>query len=484
MAIENLGFVLASSYADALAQTGGSSIKIHPSTPSTDNVYLRFRTMSGKSANVSVNVALEWVGVPKATAAVPDTEYEQRGKWTVQHTLAVPDDGTTGENGLRVELVDGFYEWAVPFEKVSQTTNINGGDWTFDKRKYDEVRIGASVSTNYNAEVVGSEGPSPTAKSTTWIGYIPEYWVESASFDLIDFKIVLGRTDSWKRSNDRWAVEGLSIVGGSIVAVDHPVYGQVDNGVVTIPMEHLTEIPDGTLDYDIRINAAYKASGMQLTRATGSVDIANQSTCNTPVPVATVDGDTVTVKVTDSKDVNPDRPIKYVLVKLHGSDIPYDSVVAELGQDAVFHGMPAGHLRFDVIATDDDDATTVSAVATAEVDVENHGAMIHDVELGFTHRVEWNVDISWNGESEKTSVKLADRDRESTYYGVGGSASGTINFYIIGEDAMEQADELAFARECIFRWPDGHRSLIAVENVNAKPDHNGVRLTVNFREVV
>ena len=92
--------------------------------------------------------------------------------------------------------------------------------------------------------------------------------------------------------------------------------------------------------------------------------------------------------------------------------------------------------------------------------------------------IRYNVSESWSFEAESETVKFATRDYDSVAFGVGGSATGTLEFDIVTEhmygdeifQEMQDFENLMFAGICVLRGPDGERRRISVEDVEISWD--------------
>ena len=442
-----MGLVLAASATAACAKDGSSSCRIGPSD--TGAVYLRFATLCDSTVNDSFTVGVSWRGVPRATASNPATSY---GAWkTLSKALKCA--------GLTCVRRAGAYQWAVPLaDLAAAATWGEGGSWAFGKRKWDELHLQFSVTAAY---VSGVEGDTPTGSAECWVGYVPEYSVASASFDLDALTVALSRTDGWVRADDRWALEFASIGGVNVTPRGGELYGNWAS--VSVPVRSLRRTPwAAQLHAVLRVNAAYKPLGYTLCEADGYVKLADLSTCDTPSVTAapTADGGAV-VAVADSGDRGV--PITRATVRLRDG-LPCDVLECAVPGSVTLPCLPAGECVVEVTGTDALDSTACSRTVSETVAVAGSWPMLWDLETGTAWRLGLDVEWQRSATPEATVEKLAGRERSSAWYGTGAEVTSTLKASIVGGDAEVGAavDALAAVRRAVVRMPDGYRRPVAV----------------------
>lgn len=451
MAYTSFGLVKAASAEDALKVDGTSSCRI--GVLGTQPVYLRWATVTGTDTLASFEVSLTWRGVPKATATNPATTY---GPWqTVSKTLPAADMAHVKRAGL--------HQWAVALTDIVGTSMCTSSSWAFGRRKYDELDIQASVTAAY---VSGVTGDMPTGTTECWIGYVPDYTLKSASFDLDALTLTLSRTASWYRADDRWALTALDIDGAALTPRGGEAYGHWES--VVIPCKSLRRTPTaGALTAALRVNAAYKPTGSTLTTVDGSVMVADLSTCNTPLVSVQLANGHATVTVTDSGDRGV--PITRAVVRLR------DGLAVDVQECAVpgtvtLPCLPAGESVIEVTGGDSKDSTSNSRTVATRVDVRRCSPALWDTETGDVFDLAFDIEWSRSAAPEAVVEKLAGRERSSAWYGVGGEVTASLSASVIGDDlAVGQAiDALQEVRRAVVRVPDGYRHPVAVTDFSAE----------------
>ncbi len=442
-----MGLALAASAEAALAVDGSASCRV--GTSSTGSVFLRFATLCDSAVNETFRVSLMWRGVPRATAANPATAY---GAWkALGKTLRCASVACARRAGR--------YQWAVPLADLADAATWGEGSaWTFAARKYDELDLQFSVTASY---VSGLTGPTPTGTAEAWVGYVPDYSVASASFDLETLAVTLSRTPGWCRADDRWALESLSVGGADLTPRGGELYGNWAD--VSVPVRSLRRAPSAArLRAALRVNAAYKPLGSTLCRVDGAADLADLSTCNTPsVSVAaTADGGAV-VTVGDSGDRGV--PITRAVVRLR------DGLACDVRECAVpgsvtLPCLPAGECTVEVTGSDALGSTNNSRTVTKAVAVPGGVPALWDVEADAVHRLDAGVQWTRAAAAEATVEKLAGRERSSAWYGTGATVTSTLSACVVGTDAEvgAEVEALAAVRRAVVRVPDGYRAPVSV----------------------
>lgn len=345
-------------------------------------------------------------------------------------------------------------------------------------RKYDELDMQFSVTAAY---VTGVTGDTPTGTAEAWVGYCPDYTVKAASFDLDSLTIELGRSSTWLRADDRWALTSLKQSGADLKPRQGDWYGNWQS--VTIPVKSLRRNPQsGTLDIGLRINAAYKAIGSTLATATGSVTVKDLSTCNTPTVTASVSNGHATVTVADSGDRGV--AITRAIVRLRGG-LDCDSVECAVPGTATLPCLPAGDSVIEVVGTDSLDSTATSRTVSVTVSNPRCTPALWDTESGDVFDL--NLDVSWSRSAapEATVEKLAGRERSSAWFGTGAEVTCSLGAAVVGDDLAvgEAIDKLQEVRHAVVRMPDGYREAVAVTDFSAERSVGYATVSFSLTEV-
>lgn len=109
--------------------------------------------------------------------------------------------------------------------------------------------------------------------------------------------------------------------------------------------------------------------------------------------------------------------------------------------------------------------------------------------------IRYNYLPSWTSKPDVNLVKLAGRDRQSAYYGTGGSVDGTISGVIIDKDVdprivvqdPSRFENMPFYGDCMLQTPDGERRWVSITSMDIKPKQLGMSfwkdITIGLTEV-
>ena len=466
MAYESMGLVKAASAEDALKLDGSHSCRI--GIGGSQPVYLRFATLTGTDTLASFTISLMWRGVPKATSANPATVY---GDWQTLGKTVTAADLTHAKRA-------GMVQWAIPLTDIGGSAWGASSSWAMTSRKYDELDMQFSVTAAY---VSGVTGDTPTGTAECWVGYCPNYTVKAASFDLDSLTIELGRSSTWLRADDRWALTSLAQGGADLKPRTGDWYGNWQS--VTVPVKSLRRNPQsGTLDVGLRINAAYKAIGSTLATASGSVTVKDLSTCNTPTVSVTVSNGHATVTVADSGDRGV--AITRAVVRLRDG-LECDVQECAVPGTVTLPCLPAGKSVIEVVGTDALESTANSRTVSVTVDNPRCTPALWDTESGDVFDL--NLDVSWSRSAapEATVEKLAGRERSSAWYGTGAEVTCSLGAAVVGDDLAVGAaiDRLQEVRHAVVRMPDGYRKAVAVTDFSAERSVGYATVSFSLTEV-
>lgn len=458
-----MGLVLAKSAEAACALEGSSSCRIGPAD--TGDVFLRFDTLCGADVHASFAIDVMWRGVPRATASNPVTAY---GGWQSAGKTLKASVVTCVKRG-------GAFRWAVPLKDLAASAAWGEADsWAFGSRKYDELDVQVGVASAYAAGIEGT--------AECWVGYVPEYALVSASFDLDSLTLGLSRTSGWERADDRWALESLAIGGVDVTPRGGELYGSWAD--VALPVKALGRTPwAARLHAALRVNAAFKPLGCTLCKVDGYAELADLSTCNTPaIDVrVTSDGGAV-VSVTDSGDRGV--PITRAVVRLRDG-LSCDSVECAVPGTATLPCLPAGMCVIESVGSDALGSTACSRTASRQAIVPATSPLLWDTEGGDVYAL--GLDIEWrrSAAAEATVEKLAGRERSSAWYGTGAEVTATLSASVVGDEALVGAavDALAAVRRAVVRMPDGYRRPVTVTGFSHERHVGYATVTFSLTEV-
>ena len=460
MAIEAFGL------ATTANGTATSSIKILSGGSAPLDVYMRWHTMQGAGVikafdlAVSVRRVLKSHGTSASGAGgVSDTQYGDWSDWYYEQVpiaQCTPIADATGYNYAHTLNLAGMY--------AKEGLANNGFD--FVTRQNDEMHFQLKIKAVYeptwaNAWNTG-ETVSPVSYAEAWIGWIPQYTIAAASFDLTgDVKITFNRP-YWQRVDDEWILTHFTNDGKNILA--KRISGKVGNGTIIIPRKSFTHnvSANAASKLEFTINAAYKSKGYALTLVSGTKTLTDLSHSSTPTVAVTIDGVGAVVSVSSAATTPKSTTFD---IKLRGYGDEHDS----------FTGVAAGSYNIPFPPLD----------TPFYIDVRGHGA---NSQSGVVSRGPYNIpsakvgtvlqdiddtsrraNIFYGAVSKRSGarvsnvVKLAGRDRSSAYFGQGAVVSEIVQGKLIDQagierDAPETLEKLATTGKVVMvRKPGGYR---------------------------
>lgn len=376
----------------------------------------------------------------------------------------------------------GLWWWSHRLDIGGIDDYINGGNvmWRYDKRVCDQIQLKVSVWSDF-VEGSGAAQFAPSSETVTldtFIGYCPVNEITDVIMYPGRMRILYDTT--WKRPDDRFTFEfkdrdesGNLIEGGPSTGYlfsgnpqplfDHSVYGSITApGVIDVQVSDMLANP---LSFDhlylnVRWNASYRPIGAEFCRDYGNFEVRNATVC---------DGVTLTLKENDEKIVigtsaaaepTTETPADYAEVGMIGYT---DTVLVEVGQDAVFEYAPFGTtVNFSGVGYTDEGASSQD-VDILSVDTKAYPhAVLNGIDMGDVLEIEWipsgsGKEIQLTGERNYDTVKLAGHQRMTAGFGDGGTKQVKLSATIIGNDARDWEDFIDFNGAFYVRFPDGRR---------------------------
>lgn len=410
--------------------------------------------------------------------------------------------------------IGGLWTWALNLSQVGvydgamSPTNTNirkelaPNGWGFSQRLSDCIELKININGLYVAGKKDQFGKTDCGKAQSTpltVLYVPSYTLTGAELGSTGGLDVTYSVTDWPRTDDRWAIESINQGGvelASEVMEPYVTWDWVaDSGLIEIPSAALVRLPEGgdPVDIDIKMNADFRGNGSSLfAKLEGTVQLVAELECNTPViTVVSATADALKVRITDSGDKG--NPFDTAWVQLAGQS--GGAVSCEPGGTVTIALPPLGETLIvqaygtsDAGATSDTTQQTVQPISGGVQDCIIVAAMDGSAVI----EARYNVQESWDYAREQESYKMAGRERESVFYGVGGSATCSLKFDIgdhsvFGEKRQSVADveALAFAGLCVYRDPDGRRRVVNVDS--ATPSFDTVRrvwsVDMSLREV-
>lgn len=390
--------------------------------------------------------------------------------------------------------------WAAPLDFVSQDEStvdyvslvqrIFGGDYSYNAREWDAILLHVKAKFWYAVKDTDGEfakdedneeilTTAPLEERELYIGYIPTYHAQAARMTRAGLEVDY-TSPGWDRASDRWALDhGLSAGGQEVVR--GKIYGTLaEHGTILIPADQLSSDPAGkALSGTVRFNACWRPIDMPFAEMSlDGIVVQDTRTANTPTISAapSPSGTGVVVTVGDSGDRGV--PLEEVDVRLVGAEFGFDRATLLPGESHEFRLCPIGvPTTWEAIGWAAGDARSDAARATCgAVDGPDGSFVLESVGEGVASvELIYDREESWDAAPSMATAKLSGRQRESAFWGEGGSVTGSLSCDIVtlpvaGMVAQREGDfrELAFAGPCVLRRPDGTRTQLAVESVGVR----------------
>ena len=357
--------------------------------------------------------------------------------------------------------------------------------WRYDTREFDGIEMEVEIYANWHTDVLGDGvARSESAFAQLWINYVPDYHVTSVYYDEGDIVVIEYET-TWTRQDDRWWIEHDSYIvdGGELLRSD-ATGTIVAPGRIEFPTSCLTRHIKGEQIYlDLKFNAAYRPIGMTFSWAKGVYKVEDRAICNTPTltVIQTDDPYSISIKTGDSGDVG--KPIVNVTVKLRAERGPSEEVTVPVGAVAKMRCCPLNMpLVFDGVGSNGKATSKKATIAVSAIKAPDI-VVIDSVDNQKSRAiVQYNKTYAVSAEAEYETVRLAGRDRPSTFYGAGGTTSIEVSGDLIDETgiSLERMPELG---DCFIRFPDGRAYRIAMK-VSLSWEHSRIRnVSISGEEV-
>lgn len=485
------------------------------------DLYLHWHTYTGTDWAKAFNVSVAWRYVPKTAYGIGDTGWTTYadGLWSQLDAATECHPSTS----------DGFsgYDWWVNLGNLGEYRNndpdymapsgtsvkqqLAPDGWGFAQRKYDFIELKVSIRVIWQDGIdeatLEAMRPYERFSQTLLLVAQPKYTLAGVQYDARGVVVNFTATD-WHRSDDRWGLNEFIVakedLSGEDLAVTPGYYGTIDKpagdplttdtGRLTLPPEAFTRLPlpgEAIQKLRIRMNTPVLPIETEWAWIEGIADVGDTAVCDTPtLTLVSSDVDKVVVEIGTTHD--KDNPPDAVHVAFAGAS---EWHVVALGDEVTLPCPPLG-ATITVQAYGTTKEGGVSGIATLEVaalpDVDWITIAPVDASAGNPVRMRFNVSSEWSDEAEMTVVKLSGRERESAFYGVGGSSQGTVSCDILdsesyGSLSQSEADfkRLAYAGPCVLREPRGVRRYVSVTSVSGRwTTVNRIkRMTVSAKEV-
>lgn len=389
---------------------------------------------------------------------------------------------------------EGRVWWSHSLSVGNALSEITGGTgiFTYASRKYDNVRIEASVRSIYaDPEGMGAAG-SETSWCTCYIAYIPTYRILGAYYEDKD-RLTITYSTTWTRKDDRWwicdedgRVGGKSVVGGKALTTESTSGTITSIGRIDVPAERLSTFVAGkSVRLNVHFNASYRPIGDFFANSVKELVVANKTTCDGVSLVLVSVGQTVKVRATaPTSDTMPDGAI----IMVDDSHYNFDIMQVALGEIAEFKYLPFGSdVKLSAIGYRDNGSTSETTSSLTVKTPSGGGCVIDVLSTGERLVMTMTEGGADKGPTVKTSpestaVKLAGRSRPSAFYGTGGETTVSFTGVVLDEDALDY-EALAEKGDILMRFPDGRRYAITPTIDVARKNLYAVRVKISGSEV-
>lgn len=471
MSIEAFGL------ADTSNGAATSSIRILSGGSAPLDVYMRWHTMQATGVikafdlAVSVRRVLESHGTSAGGAGgVSDTQYGDWSDWYYEQVpiaQCTPAADSTGYNYAHTLNLAGMY--------AKEGLSNNG--FNFISRQNDEMHFQLKIKAIYEPTWANAWNDgvlaSPVTYAEAWIGWIPQYSISSASFDMTgDVKVTFNRP-YWLRVDDEWILTSFTNGGKNILA--KRVSGTVGNGTIVIPRKYFTQnVSANTATHFVfTINAAYKSKGYALTSVSDTKSLTDLS--NSSMPNVAVNLDDVGATVTVSSAATNPKSTTFD-IKLRGCGDETDSFT---GVGAGTYNIPFPPLDtpfyIDVRGHGINSQSVIVSKGPYTISSAKVGTVIQDVDNpSNSTRIFYGTVGKRSGSRDVNVVKLAGRNRSSAYFGAGASVSEVIQGKLIDlagveRDAPDALEKLATTGKVVMvRKPGGYRHRCVITKFTAQ----------------
>lgn len=466
-----------------------------------DDVFAVWTTDAGTEWFRQFNISCSWRVVPKGVNG--GFGYWSEFIWSEIESSACHPRKSGGTWTWAVNLSDvGYYATGGVLSGTSAAEEVAPSGWGFSQRTNDCIELKININGLYVAgkkDQFGKDNCGKAESTPLTVLYVPRYTLTGAELGSTGGLDVTYSVTDWPRTDDRWAIESINQGGvelASEVMEPYVTWDWVaDRGLIEIPSAALVRLPEGgdPVDIDIKMNADFRGNGSSLfAKLEGTVQLVAELECNTPViTVVSATADALKVRITDSGDKG--NPFDTAWVQLAG--YPGGAVSCEPGGTVTIPLPPLGEtLTAQAYGTTEGGATSdVAQKTVSAISGGRHDCIVIAAQDGSAViEARYNVQESWDYAREQESYKMAGRERESVFYGVGGSATCSLKFDIgdhavFGEKRQSVADveALAFAGLCVYRDPDGRRRVVNVDS--ATPSFDTARrvwsVDMSLREV-
>ena len=451
----------------------------------THDLRLSFTTEMGGDVQESFTVRVSAKGYAKGAC------YESRWRDFEADVPASKCNETRPHSGGRVS-------WSVPLSLVGSLASAFG-PWEYSGRSHDTATFEVSVRANWSEDVMGVGGSkadwhSEWACAELYMGFLAKYRLSRAYYETSDL-LVVEYTTTWTRQDDRFAVQEDSYVAGDAGGADDAgsggavvtseVWGTVAApGRIEVPASRLARHLAGKRAWlHVGFNPVYRPYIVGRAESMGYLDVGDRAECNSCTLALGESADPYAVLVETGDAGDAGSEITQVTVKARTATGYSSQATVDVGEPALLKGCPLNvPITIEGVGTNGYAVSKKTTVVEAPAIAAKGVCIVESAEGADRVLIRYNQAYRVSSDAECDTVKLAGRERPSSFYGRGGTTRVEVSGVLLDDDGTA-LERIATEGDCYIRLPDG-RAYRCVPSVSLDWDFSRLRnVTVTGEEV-
>lgn len=462
----------------------------------TKDLYLCFQTEVGPNDGyIAFDVALTF-----STIAKGKSETTGYGSVSREYYERIPESSFTARQ------IGNRWIWFLPLDiEDSKLDMVNSGSYTYTNRRFDAIKLNVAI----DRVMVGDVKLNIRTEKILYICYGPEYTITNALMTAKGLVLKYKVTQDWLRTDDYAHIQRLGtnitinsvkqylvtnvigtgkFIGNNKLLVPNTISGITQNSVLGGYI-YISPIYDNTG----RVEEVWKTK-------IDNIKVVNATKCN-PINVKMeVDDENGAVHFEIEEIKSGYADVENVVIKMEPSKFSIDTKIIStlptytyddkgniIGSAssspwrASLYYLPFNkEVTINVQPFGAEDST--NNILTFTVTIKKNLISLTSIEDGNNVDIRYNYLPNWSSKPDANLVKLAGRERQSAYYGEGGSVDGTLSGTIIDKDVnpkivVQDANDfenMPFHGDCVLRTPDGDRRWVSITDVNITPKQLGM----------
>lgn len=470
-------------------------------------LYLCFRTDIGPNDGYSsFDISLSF-----STIAKGKTETSGYGAVSRNYYERFP------ESRFSAHPVDNRWIWYLPLDiENCKLDMVNSGSYSYTNRRFDAIKMLVGIDRVDN----NNEKLNIRTEQTLYIYYGPAYTITGALVTASGLVLKYDVTPDWQRTDDYAHIQKLNTFITSGSSKNNLITTGATKGIfegnnrLRIPYT-IPGIPQNAiLSGFIYISPDYDAARVVNVWKTdlNNIKVVNATKCN-PISVKmAVDNNIGAASFTISEIKSGYSDVEKVVIRMEPSDFSLDTMVVSTVKNTYnSNGEVTGHttllpltetlyylpfnkqVKVTLQPFGAEDST--NNIVNFTVRITKNLISLTSIKDGSNVDIRYNYLPNWSSKPDVNLVKLAGRERQSAYYGTGGSVDGTLAGTIIEKNVdpkivvqnSKDFEEMSFVGDCILRTPDGDRRWISITDVSITPKQLGMSfwkdISIGFTEV-